>query len=191
MKRIVFKFFVLSVLVTGSMFIFETHQSAASFACWETAYNKWNQCDGAYSNTLNNYTFRDNYCDTNSMTNCSQIAQNSCTAQANTTCANDPDPNVCFNNVYNNCHLSTYQSCHITAQAECRQSINEAYRDRGATYASCMGFGGDLGNCIEQMADGCEAAQSRVYVCGALYSGPDDGDAYSSCVNSSGISRCQ
>lgn len=190
MKRIVFKFFVLSVLVTGSMFIFETQQSAAANSCWESAYNKWNQCDGAYGATSSNYATRHDQCDNSAQISCAQSTQSTCSAHANTVCGSNSG-SQCWGTAYNSCYQSTFQTCYTGTYNSCSNERVDSYAARYNNYSSCLGFEGDLGNCIEQMEDGCTAAQNRLYVCGAMYSGPDDGDAYQICRTASGINRCQ
>mgnify|MGYP001478852718 CR=1 FL=1 len=76
----------------------------------------------------------------------------------------------------------TYNSCMTQDWA--------AYNSRGSTYGTCIGLEGNGNNCIEQL-EGCDPARDRAAACNGLYSGSEDGDALSVCLNNSGIWQCQ
>lgn len=192
MKRIIRKLTILVFLVTAGFLIADRNPTSyAMTSCWEIAFDRWNTCDNAYSNTVSNHTMINNYCDTNTASNCSATAHSYCDAQANSACSSSPTPQTCYNQSYNNCYMSQYQSCHTTTQQQCYDNVNNAYDNRGNAYASCMGFEGNGGNCIEQM-DQCDIARQRRDQCNLSYNqDPDYYDGYYTCLANSGIWQCE
>ncbi len=190
MKRILVRFSMLAVLVaTGSFLYLETpaDASAVEMACWEQAYNKWMNCDTAYSNTLTQYDLSPTTCANSATTACTADANTYCLAQATSQCNGDP---VCENTVFTGCYSGRYNSCYSAANTSCMANAQTAYNNRGTAYGSCLGIEGNFGNCIEQVDGGCMLAQDRVATCAALYQGIDNYDAYSTCITASGINRC-
>lgn len=191
MKRIVLKLATLAVLIGSGTFLISSEPAAAALtSCWESAYNKWNACDGAYSNTVTTY-HDSSYCTTRSASECSEIANSYCSSQAATTCSGNSNYQSCYNNAYTSCHGAAYGNCFNTHNSACLSDNESSYNNRSNNYASCLGVEGNLGNCIEQMQNGCDAAQSRVYVCAAVYADSEDADAYWTCRSNSGIDQCQ
>lgn len=190
MKKLGIRLGILTGLVLALIWGGHERPTIASLDCAMNVYNKWNNCDNAYSTTRNNFQSMGTYCATNTASNCSVTAATYCTNIANTTCSSSSNPQQCFATAYNSCYLSQYQSCYTGNMIECQNNVTSSYNNRGSSYSSCLGMEGNFGNCV-QTVDFCPNAQSRANECLALYQGLDDYDAYSTCLANSGINQCQ
>lgn len=169
--RTLVRFLMLMVLtVTTGLVYMETPVSAAR-DCATAVFNKWTTCDNAYASTAQQYAIRTPHC--------VQTAPSACPNQTTETYCSSLDP-------------SQYAGCCLAAsRASCENAITATYDGRGSSYGSCMEFGGNYGNCIEEVADFCLDAQGRNSVCAALYEGTEDFDARSTCIANSGVDLCQ
>ena len=162
MKRVILRLVTLLIMVTaGVVFYYDTPVQAA--ACWEQVYARWQSCDNNYASTQTAHYYAPQ--------TCANTAQNSCQQYQPGTPAYD----ACYDPIYNSC----------------RTQDNQNYNNRGSSYGSCIGIEGNASNCIEQLADGCDRARDRASACYYLYPNSDDADAYSTCLNDSGIGQCQ
>jgi hypothetical protein len=185
MKRLVLRFAALAVLVLSGALLFSNQlpsRASSRTSCWEDAYNKWNECDGAYSNTVGTYDIQGSYCTWENTTTCSSADNTTCNATATAACTNSPNPSACFDAAHDSCCSShNYNNCITT--------VNDNYSNRNNAYTSCLGMEGNLGNCIEQMQNGCDSAASRVSICATIYA--EDYEAYTICRANTGIDQCQ
>lgn len=161
MKKVISRLATLSVMITAGFLLYNDLPVKAA-SCWETAYNKWQNCDNNYSATLTTHYY--------SPQTCAATAQNSCQHHPPGTPA------------YNSCYNAAYTACIAQDQ--------QNYDNRGSSYGSCLGFEGNGGNCVEQL-ESCDPARDRASACNGLYAGSEDGEALSTCLNNSGIYQCQ
>jgi hypothetical protein len=172
--------FVVLFLTVGSLFFYLDRPVSGAFDCATTVYNKWSTCDTAYSNTASQYSNRTSYCVANAPSTCPAISESTCDFLAIGHCANDPNPQACYDLDYAAC-------CKSASEAACEATLAANYNNRGNSYFSCMGFEGNFGNCIEEVADFCLDAQNRVSECSSIYPGFENSSARSTCIANSGI----
>ncbi len=169
MKRLMVRFAALAVITLTGCFLYLDSPAIAAMDCATAVYNKWNTCDNSYSNTAGQYAIRQAYCVQNAPAECPAAAEPSCAALPSSE--------------YANC-------CLASSRSACEATISANYENRGSSYFSCMGFEGNFGNCIEQVADFCLEAQGRVSTCNSIYEGLDNSEARSTCIANSGINQC-
>lgn len=166
MKRVILRLATLLVMVAaGVVFYYDSPVQAA--ACWEQVYARWQTCDNNYSNTFTAHYFAPQTCASTAQNSCQQHPQGS----------------------------SAYNSCYATYNSSCITQDQQNYNNRGSAYGSCIGIEGNIGNCVEQLQFTCDDARFRAATCDNLYgygNGENaDGEAYSACINNSGIGQCQ
>lgn len=173
MKRLVVRFSLLTVLFAGVVFFYMETSVTCGPDCAMSVFTKWNSCDNSYSETSQQYALRVSYCELN--------APSVCPDQSSATLCGDS----CNGN------QQCFDTCCLAAsRSACQATLTMNYNNRGSSYFSCMGLGGNFGNCIEQVADFCVEAQNRVSICNAMYEGLENSEARSTCVANSGIDHC-
>lgn len=130
-------------------------------------------CDNSYANTVQTYAIKTPFCELNAPSVCPYSSVAACESQCG---SNQNQP------CYDNC-------CTIASRAACEATVTANYGNRGSSYFSCMGFEGNLGNCVEQM-EICPAAHGRYAECNTMYEGLDNADARNTCITNSGINQC-
>ncbi len=163
MKKSIVKLGTLSVLLTAVFLMGNNSTVEASLDCWQIAYNTWQSCDSAYSDTRYAHIYAPDTCAVSSQNSCQQHAPGT------------PD--------YNACYIPAYNACIAADQTR--------FDDRGSTYSTCTGSEGNAGNCIEKPQGFCDDARSRAATCSSLYYKTEDSDAYTTCYNNSGIGQCE
>src|SRR5690606_5492948 len=138
-RRVLIRFSMLAVLMIAGGVLYLDTNASASGDCAMTVFNKWMACDNSYAGTAQLYAIRTPHC--------VQTAPSTCPPAAEEFCASLPPWD------YAGC-------CLAASRAACEATISTNYDNRGSSYFSCMGFEGNLGNCVEQM-DICTDAYLR------------------------------
>lgn len=163
MHKIYRKIITVGIFVAGCIIVNGT-TAKAPLGCWQTALERWSQCDSVYSGIRLNF----------------QAIQGSppvalCSATANAACQHDPYPSTCWTNAYN----------------ACVDSITAAWNNRATTYGDCLGQEGHASNCLEDVEFNCNDAANRAQQCSAAFAGGDDLGASFICRSASGVDSCQ